>query len=283
MSSGARSPRSWGCRSRSNARRTWTPRIGSTCWNGSRSNARKLDRLLKDLLDIDRLNRGIVEPQYRTADVGALTRRDGRELGCARRTHRGDRRRCRGAPGGPAEARAHRREPRDERRTAHGERPHDLGSTSNPMTTAPCSPSRTTGPGVRRTPPRGDLRAVPPGALGVLALARHRDRPVVGGPVRAAPRWRGPGWRIGPAAVPPSRCSCRPDPREPPRHRPSRAAAASTTHRRRHRRGGLGPRRRVRRRPCSSVRGAGPSPSGVARRHGRVPARTPPVHPRHRA
>ena len=39
------------------------------------ANARKLDRLLKDLLDIDRLNRGIVEPQYRTADVGALTRR----------------------------------------------------------------------------------------------------------------------------------------------------------------------------------------------------------------
>jgi PAS domain S-box-containing protein len=39
------------------------------------SNARKLDRLLKDLLDIDRLNRGIVEPQYRVSDVGALARR----------------------------------------------------------------------------------------------------------------------------------------------------------------------------------------------------------------
>jgi PAS domain S-box-containing protein len=38
-------------------------------------NARKLDRLLKDLLDIDRLNRGIVEPQYRTVDLAALTRR----------------------------------------------------------------------------------------------------------------------------------------------------------------------------------------------------------------
>ena len=38
-------------------------------------NARKLDKLLKDLLDIDRLNRGIVEPQYRTVDVAALTRR----------------------------------------------------------------------------------------------------------------------------------------------------------------------------------------------------------------
>jgi PAS domain S-box-containing protein len=38
-------------------------------------NARKLDRLLKDLLDIDRLNRGIVEPQYRVTDVAALARR----------------------------------------------------------------------------------------------------------------------------------------------------------------------------------------------------------------
>ncbi|MBI2237825.1 MAG: PAS domain-containing protein, partial [Actinobacteria bacterium] len=39
------------------------------------ANARKLDRLLKDLLDIDRLNRGIVTPQYRPTDIGALVRR----------------------------------------------------------------------------------------------------------------------------------------------------------------------------------------------------------------
>jgi PAS domain S-box-containing protein len=39
------------------------------------ANAKKLDRLLKDLLDIDRLNRGIVEPQYRATDVSALARR----------------------------------------------------------------------------------------------------------------------------------------------------------------------------------------------------------------
>ena len=39
------------------------------------ANARKLDRLLKDLLDIDRLNRGIVEPQYQVIDVGSLARR----------------------------------------------------------------------------------------------------------------------------------------------------------------------------------------------------------------
>jgi len=39
------------------------------------ANAQKLDRLLKDLLDLDRLNRGIIEPQRRTCDVGALARR----------------------------------------------------------------------------------------------------------------------------------------------------------------------------------------------------------------
>jgi PAS domain S-box-containing protein len=38
-------------------------------------NARKLDRLLTDLLDLDRLNRGIVEPRRRPTDVGALVRR----------------------------------------------------------------------------------------------------------------------------------------------------------------------------------------------------------------
>jgi len=38
------------------------------------ANARKLDRLLKDLLDIDRLNRGIVEPQRRITDVGMVAR-----------------------------------------------------------------------------------------------------------------------------------------------------------------------------------------------------------------
>jgi signal transduction histidine kinase len=39
------------------------------------TNARKLDRLLKDLLDIDRLSRGIIEPQYRVVDVGELAMR----------------------------------------------------------------------------------------------------------------------------------------------------------------------------------------------------------------
>ena len=36
------------------------------------ANARKLERLLSDLLDLDRLQRGIVSPQLRPTDVGAL-------------------------------------------------------------------------------------------------------------------------------------------------------------------------------------------------------------------
>jgi signal transduction histidine kinase len=39
------------------------------------ANARKLDGLLKDLLDIDRLNRGIVTPNHHPTDIGALVRR----------------------------------------------------------------------------------------------------------------------------------------------------------------------------------------------------------------
>ncbi len=39
------------------------------------ANARKLERLLSDLLDLDRLQRGIISPQRRPTDVGALVTR----------------------------------------------------------------------------------------------------------------------------------------------------------------------------------------------------------------
>ena len=38
------------------------------------SNSRKLDRMVADLLDLDRLSRGIVEPKLQPTDVGALVR-----------------------------------------------------------------------------------------------------------------------------------------------------------------------------------------------------------------
>src|SRR5262245_66658947 len=39
------------------------------------ANARKLERLLGDLLDLDRLQRGIITPQRRPTDIAALIRR----------------------------------------------------------------------------------------------------------------------------------------------------------------------------------------------------------------
>ena len=38
------------------------------------NNSRKLDRMVADLLDLDRLSRGIVEPNLQDVDVGALVR-----------------------------------------------------------------------------------------------------------------------------------------------------------------------------------------------------------------
>jgi PAS domain S-box-containing protein len=48
---------------------------------GIAASARKLNRLVTDLLDLDRLERGIVEPDRRPTDVGALARRVVAELG----------------------------------------------------------------------------------------------------------------------------------------------------------------------------------------------------------
>ncbi len=47
------------------------------------TNARKLDRLLADLLDLDRLARGTLTPERRVVDIGALTRRSVEEAAVA--------------------------------------------------------------------------------------------------------------------------------------------------------------------------------------------------------
>ena len=43
------------------------------------ANAWKLERLLTDLLDVDRLGRGVMEPKLQSVDLGALARRVARE------------------------------------------------------------------------------------------------------------------------------------------------------------------------------------------------------------
>ena len=50
------------------------------------ANAQKLQRLLADLLDVDRLERGIIEPRRHSVDVGELARRIAREVEVPGRT-----------------------------------------------------------------------------------------------------------------------------------------------------------------------------------------------------
>ena len=110
------------------------------------ANARKLDRLLKDLLDIDRLNRGIVEPSVPRDRRRRARSPHGREtsMRSAERTVRRsadpvvDLRR-------PGQGRADRREPRDERAPAHRRRLHDLGHGVEPHEGGVLIASRTTG------------------------------------------------------------------------------------------------------------------------------------------
>ena len=100
------------------------------------ANARKLDRLLKDLLDIDRLNRGIVDPQLRRDRRRRALATHDREPRRSRRSIDHGLRRTRGDLGGSGQGGAHRREPADERRPAHDARPHDLGRGSSLRVTA---------------------------------------------------------------------------------------------------------------------------------------------------
>jgi two-component system sensor histidine kinase KdpD len=48
------------------------------------TNSRKLDRMVSDLLDLDRLSRGILEPKLQPADVGAIVRDLAGQLDVAR-------------------------------------------------------------------------------------------------------------------------------------------------------------------------------------------------------
>ena len=137
-------------------------------------------RLLKDLLDIDRLNRGIVAPQYRTVDVGASHGERSRAwMRVAERTVIVD--------ASPVVLSID--PPKIERIVENlvmnaarhtAARPHDLAEGRARATAACCSRSRTTDPACRLSSARGDLRTVPPGAYRVCTRARHRDRAVAG-------------------------------------------------------------------------------------------------------
>ncbi len=151
------------------------------------ANARKLERLLSDLLDLDRLQRGIVSPKRRATDLEDFvqTSRSGDgHAGASDRAVRaaGER------PDRPGQDRADPREPPRQQPPAHPGGGEDLGARASARRRGVVHrrrrrPRRSAGS------PRGDLRAVPAGARFVLgARTRRRHRPVPRAPLRRAAR-----------------------------------------------------------------------------------------------
>ena len=83
---------------------------------------RKMNRLIDDLLDLDRIDRGKVQPQREPTDVGALARRVVAESAAARRPSRAGRADAVLGRGRPRQGRARGREPARERGPSHAAR-----------------------------------------------------------------------------------------------------------------------------------------------------------------
>ena len=155
-------------------------------------NARKLDRLVTDLLDLDRLSRGIVEPLFRPTDVGALVSQlvsDSELLTRPERRgqHGVDRHRLRHGQG-----RADRGEPARQRGEAHAADVADLGGR---RTVGGRRAHRRRGRRPRRAggTAREDLRGVPAGRDVVTASVGRRRGAGARGAIRGAARRRSVG------------------------------------------------------------------------------------------
>ena len=152
-------------------------------------NARKLDRLLSDLLDLDRLDRGIIEPKWRPTDVGALVRHVVQESDLmVERNFRMEADPSRTSSPIPPGTR--RRTPRS-------------GSGYGPTTAACSSWWRTPGPGFPRSCARRSFgrSSRAPSDPPTLPASASACRSSVGSPSCMEVVH---GWRTGPAAVPPS-------------------------------------------------------------------------------
>jgi PAS domain S-box-containing protein len=140
------------------------------------ANAGKLDRLLSDLLDLDR-------------DAQAAPHRPGRAGGPHRHRMAGNRaaagagRGACGRPGGPGQGRADRRKPAGQRCQAHpaGHAGLGQGRPPGPGRADRGRRRRQRGPAPAAS---GPVRAVPPRTGGPDACAGSRHRPHLGGPLR---------------------------------------------------------------------------------------------------
>ncbi len=170
------------------------------------SNARKLDRLLKDLLDIDRLNRGIVEPQYRTVDIGALARRTFESLESL-----ADRNVVVEVENVLLTADPAKVERIVENLLMNAAR-HTTADRSiwlrvEPFETGALIAVEDDGPGVPRRAQRGDLRTVPAGTHGLPALSQAPGSGSRSWPGSRSSTVGAPGCRSARGAEPRSACS----------------------------------------------------------------------------
>ena len=172
------------------------------------ANARKLERLLSDLLDLDRLQRGIVTPQRRPTDLQDLVRRGIEETeNPAGHVIEVDVEPITvSVDGAKVERILENLLSNAIRHTRAGDA--DLGPRARPRTTACCSRWRTRDPASPRTctrpssNPSGRHPAPPPCTRPASAWG---CRSCCGSPNSTA---AGRGWRIDPAAARSSRCSC---------------------------------------------------------------------------
>ena len=80
---------------------------------------RKMNRLIDDMLDLERLDRGQVQPEREPTDVGEMVRRVAREAPGHGYAPGPDRRRAAAREHRSRQGGAHRREPAGERRATH--------------------------------------------------------------------------------------------------------------------------------------------------------------------
>ena len=150
-------------------------------------NARKLQRLVTDLLDLDRLSRGLTEPNRTDIDLADVVRTvaaesEFRERSGADRRARGD-----AGRGRRSEGRAHHREPAGQRRATHaGGRPHLDPGPAGQRGGVPRGRGRRAG--ARAGGPRTGLRGVRAGRERVRARARLGHRADAGRALRRAAR-----------------------------------------------------------------------------------------------
>ena len=164
----------------------------------------KAARLVEDLLDLDRLDRGQIEPQREPTDVESIADRLAGELPTPRRPPGTGRRRATAGERRCDDDRAHRREPAEQRRAAHAPGHPDPRRGRGRLARRGRG-GRGRGTGRARRDQGHDLRAVPAGRERARAAWASACLSSAGSPSCTAGRRTS---RIATVAAPASWCGC---------------------------------------------------------------------------